>query len=352
MANTNQLTPQQRAHYFAQYTRKNLQALPAQSFSAEGDRIQFVLPKARYLACTFIEVEAVAKAKGSGTLKVSDYPADIFNRVSLDLNNGFMPFVLSGRDLNIYDMIRMYPDVARPHTSPRAAIHVENAISADGTNNKIHIMLPMQNVLSEKDAIGLIMLQNDSTQVVLTLDLDSLAKAYNLAEGQSVEFVSCKVTPWTETFTIPSIEQARPDISTLKLLSSKYEVFSANSQTIVKQPIGTIYRKMILFFEDEQGNPMTAADFTGNIELVFNQADTPISIKPAHLEYLNQHYYGAPLPDGVFVLDFASVPLPNLATSRDLVDSERLTELWVRFTPNTAGKVTSINETISRLVSA
>ena len=350
--NNNQLTPAQRAYYFAQYTRQNFQTLPTQSFTGEGQRIQFILPKARYLACTYLEVEAVCKLTGSGTVKVSDYPGAIFNRVSLDLNNGFMPFVLSGRDLNIYDKIRMYPDVAAPLANSRAAINIGNSISSSGVNNTIKIILPMQNVLSEKDAIGLIMLQNDSTQIVLTLDLDKLANAYKLTVGQTCEFVSCKVTPFTQTFTMPTPEQARPDISTLKLLSSKYETFVANSQTVVKQPIGTIYRKMILFFKDESGNPLTAADFQGNIELVFNQADTPISIKPSHIEYLNQHYYGAPLPDGVFVLDFACVPLPNLATSRDLVDSERLTELWVRFTPTKAGKVTAINETISRLVSA
>lgn len=351
MSNAN-ITPAQRAHLFAQYTRQHYQTLPTQAFTAEGDRLQFVFPKARYLATTYIEVEAVIKLTGSGAVKVSDYPFAMFNRINMEVNSNFMPAALSGRDLNILDKIRMYPSVAAPANNERAAIYVEKNISAEGTNNKVRMTLPIQHVLSEKDAIGLIMLQNDTTQVILSMDLDKVAKVYDLTDGQTADFVSVKVTPFLSTFTIPTPEQARPDISTLKMLSSKYELFAADSQSIVKMPTQTIYRKMVLFFEDENGNPLSADDFMGNIELVFNQADTPIAIKPTQLQYLNHHYYGEPLPAGVFVLDFACVPLPNIAGARDLVDAERLTELWVRFTGKKAGKVTVISETISRLVSA
>lgn len=351
MSNAN-LTPAVRAENFMRMTRQNLHTMPTQSFTAEGDRLQFVFPKARYLSTTYIEVEAVVKLKGSGAVKVNPFPFDMFNRITIDANGNFMPASLSGRDLNILDKLRFYPSVAAPMANNRSAIYVENQISAEGTLNKIHMTLPIQHVLSEKDAVGLILLQNDTAQVVLSMDLDKVAKAYQLTSGQTAEFVSVKVTPWLQTFTVPMPEQARPDLSTLKVLSSKYEQFAADSTTVVKMPTQTIYRRIALYFEDEAGNPMTADDFRGTIDLVFNQADAPIMLKPSQLEYLNHHYYGEPLPAGVYVLDFACVPLPNMAGIRDLVDAERLTELWVRFSSTKAGKVTAISETISRLSAA
>lgn len=348
MSNAN-LTPAVRAENFMRMTRQNFHTLPTQSFTAEGDRLNFVLPKARYLSTTYIEVEAVVKLTGSGEVKVNPFPFEMFNRISMEANSNFMPASLSGRDLNILSKLRMYPSVAAPLENKRAAMYVENQISAEGTNNNIHMIIPIQHVLSEKDAVGLILLQNDTTQVILSMDLDKVAKAYQLTEGQTAEFVSVKVTPFLQTFTIPLPEAARPDLSTLKMLSSKYEQFAADSQTVLKMPTQTIYRRIALYFEDETGKPMAPEDFRGTIDLVFNQADAPIMLKPAQLEYLNHHYYGEPLPAGVYVLDFACVPLPNIAGIRDLIDGERLTELWVRFSAKNAGKVTAISETISRL---
>lgn len=343
------IAPAVRAENFMRMTRQNFHTLPTQQFTAEGDRLQFVLPKARYLSTTYIEVEAVVKLKGSGEVKVNPFPFEMFNRISMEANSNFMPASLSGRDLNILSKLRFYPSVAAPLENERAAIYVENQISAEGTNNNIRMVIPIQHVLSEKDAVGLILLQNDTTQVILSMDLDRVAKAYLLADGQTAEFVSVKVTPFLQTFTIPRPEQARPDLSTLKMLSSKYETFAADSTTVVKMPTQTIYRRIALYFEDEAGNPMKPEDFRGTIDLVFNQADAPIQLKPTQLQYLNHHYYGEPLPAGVYVLDFACVPLPNMAGIRDLVDGERLTELWVRFSAKNAGKVTAISETIARL---
>lgn len=351
MSNAN-ITPAVRAENFMRMTRQNFHSLPTQAFTAEGDRLQFVLPKARYLSTTYIMVQAVVKLTGSGEVKVSPFPFDMFNRISMEANSNFMPASLSGRDLNILSKLRMYPSVASPLTNPRAAVYVENQISAEGTLNNITMTIPIQHVLSEKDAVGLILLQNDTTQVILSMDLDKVAKAYQLTSGQSAEFVSVKVTPFLQTFTIPLAEAARPDLSTLKMLSSKYEQFAADSTTVIKMPTQTIYRRIALYFEDENGAPMKPEDFRGTVDLVFNQADAPIMLKPEQLQYLNHHYYGEPLPDGVYVLDFACVPLPNIAGIRDLVDGERLTELWVRFNATKAGKVTAISETISRLAQA
>ena len=106
-----------------------------------------------------------------------------------------------------------------------------------------------------------------------------------------------------------------------------------------------------MYFEDDEGNPLKDADFNGNLELVFNTADIPISIKPSVLAAKNHSELGFPLPDGVYVFDWSNQGIPNLGGTRDYVDTERLTEFWVRFSTTKPGKLTVVPETLSRLIS-
>jgi hypothetical protein len=56
--------------------------------------------------------------------------------------------------------------------------------------------------------------------------------------------------------------------------------------------------------------------------------------------------YEAPLDAGAWILDFANM---GATGSRDYIDTERLTEFWIKFTSDTAGSVRVFYETLSRL---
>lgn len=348
-----QLTAQQRAAMFGTATRQNYQMLPAQQVTQENSTVEFTLPKARLLSKIYLTVEAVATLKSKGTaIPTHDFsPYTILRRVSLDLNNGFSPFIVSGRDLVQYNMLRLNPNVLFPSPTPRGMNYIENGASAEGKDAKIKFTIELPVTLNPRDPVGLVLLQNAETSVTLTVDVETLAKAYvpNQSNGDEVLFKSMKVVPMVETFSIPPIPQAFPDISTLKLVSSKSDTFGGNGQNIVKLNTGTIYRKLILFFTDKDGKPLKDADFQGNIELVFNQADIPYSVKPETLAHLNHSQLGYTLPDGMYAFDFTNQGIPNLGGSRDFIDSERLTELWLRFSTQKEGKVTIVSENLSRL---
>lgn len=352
MATQQQLSPQQRAANFATMTRQTLQMLPSKSVGAELSTVQFDLPKARLLSRLVIEVEAVANLKSSNaTIPVSPYsPYAILRRISLDLNNGFSPYVVSGRDAYMYNINRLNPDALFPSlTNDRSMAYVENGATAGGIDRKIKFRLELPLTLNDRDPVGLILLQNQETNVQLTIDTDSIAKAYVPAGGDVVTFKSMQITPMVETFSIPPVPEAVPDISVLKLVSSKADSFAGNGQNILSLQTGTVYRKLVLYFEDVDGNPLADSDFQGNIELVFNQADIPYSIKPSLLAARNHSQLGYPLPKGVYVFDFSNQGLPNFGGSRDYIDTERLTMFQVRFSTTKNGKMTSISETLSRL---
>ncbi|CKE76060.1 Uncharacterised protein [Streptococcus pneumoniae] len=353
MGQQQQLSAQQRAAYFGTATRQNYQMLPAQQVTQENSTVEFTLPKARLLSKIVLNVEAVATLKSKGTaIQTHDFsPYTILRRVSLDLNNGFSPFIVSGRDLMQYNLLRLNPNVLFPSTNQRAMNFIENGASVEGKDAKIKFSVELPVTLNPRDPVGLVLLQNAETSVTLTVDVAQLANAYtlNASNTDQVLFKSMKVVPMVETFSIPPIPEAFPDISTLKLVSSKSDTFAGNGQNIVKLNTGTIYRKMLLYFEDKDGKPLEDADFQGNLELVFNQADIPYSIKPEILSHINHSQLGYPLPKGLYALDFTNQGIPNLGGSRDFIDSERLTEFWVRFSTLKEGKVTVVSENLSRL---
>lgn len=348
---TQQISAAERAMYFAQATRQTYQTLPTQRATAENDTIQIHLPKTRLLSKIILQVQAVATIKGAAATvaKHPFSPYGVIRRISLDLNNGFSPYILSGKESFLYALNRFNPDVLLPASNKRSMAYVENNATAAGVDNQIKFDVHLPITLNERDAVGLILLQNEETSVTLTVDVGVLKDAYKLKTGEEVIFKSFEVTPLVETYTIPPTEIARPDLSVLKLVQAKTETFQGGGQNVVKLQTGTIYRKLALYFEDNEGNPLTDLDFSGNMEFVFNTSDIPISIKPSMLATKNQHEYGHTMPEGVYLFDWSYQGIPNLGGTRDYIDTERLTEFWLRFTTQKAGKVSIVPETISRL---
>ena len=350
---TKQLSPQERALLFTQSTRQNMQMLPKQKVTGENATIQFTLPKVRLLSNIMVEIEATATLTSSaGTIAQNRYaPYNILRRISLDLNNGFSPFIVSGKELYLHNLVDEHNQRLDISSNPKANTFIENVASPGGTDNKIKFTLNLMNVLNQRDPVGLILLQNEETNVTLSIDVDVLANAYilNAGNGDTVTFKDMSISAMVETFSVPPIPQAFPDISILKLVSGRNEVFNGGGANTIKLPVGTIYRKLIVAFEHEDGTPFTDEDFSGNFELIFNQADIPYSVKPSIVSSLNHSQFGRVLPEGVYVCDFSFQGISNLGSSRDYVDTERLSEFWFRFSTQNVGRISIVSETLSRL---
>lgn len=353
-ATKKQISPQQRAALFGMATRQNLQMLPTQQVTAENTTIQFTFPKTRLFSKAYLNIDATVllKSNAATITKNPVNPFGILRRVSLDLNNGFTPYVIGGRELGFYNVLRDNPTMfTQQGSSVKSAVYQDNAASVAGTTGRIKFTLPISVVLNDRDPVGLILLQNNETNVTLTIDVALLANAYTINSGNAdqVIFQSMKITPMMETFSIPSHPDAFPDLSVIKLVNSKRDIVNTGAQTIVKLNTGLIYRKLLFYFEDGSGNPLTDDSFAGNIELIFNQSDIPISIRPDLLSHLNHFQFKQTMLPGLYALDFSFQGISNYGGSRDYIDTESLTEFWLRFTNNTGGFVTTVSETLARL---
>lgn len=364
-----QISPQQRALNFGAYTRQHKQTLGSQTGGA-GSHFEFEVPKARLLQTIslLVEVDYNLTTKDGGTTAITKTGLmklyDVLKRVSIDYNNGFSPVVASGKDIAITNMLRVKSDTILPSCEEdRTMLTVLGSDNNEGHNyidmlpteaGKYYFRLEMPVTLNDRDPAGIVLAQNGQTLINFSVDVESVLKLKDMSnEEVSMDITKVKVTPEIISFSIPQSEHAFPDLSVLKILDARKEAFNGGGSNLVKMPTGMIYRKIVLYFEDNEGNPLEVDDITSNIELIFNTADVPYSVNPRHLRLTTTSQTGGCLPKGYFAFDFSCQGTnPNYGGSRDYIDAETITAFELRFTTAKAGKVTIISEKISRLKSA
>src|SRR5690606_4956983 len=167
------LTPAQRAALFAQTTRKHWQMLPTIA-AAENSRVSFDLPKTRLLSGIRLLVQATLTAQHSASTSYTPAefaPFTLLRRVAVNINNGFNPFYITGRNLYFYNLLALGADVLERQNSGRHRTIQGTAASSGGTANTIRFMVDLPITLNERDPIGLILLQNQETVVTVNVDV-------------------------------------------------------------------------------------------------------------------------------------------------------------------------------------
>lgn len=351
MANdVNSISPQQRASFFNQLTRRNLQSLGTKS-GTENGIVSFELPKSRLLAGLKLMISATLTATHASSTSYTpheDAPFSFLKRVEVSLNNGFSPFSVSGQALLPYNMSIHGVQAMTATTSGRGNVVQGLTASSGGTDNIVRFFVDLPNMINPRDPIGLILLQNEETLCTVNVSLgtkDALAPA---ASGYTFAISDIKVTLLTDTFTIPSEPKARPDLSVLKLVQERTESV-IQGENIFKLPIGMTYRKLGFIYYDSTPSRQGDSDITSTIDLIVNQAQTPYRIRPEELAAMNSAAYNGDLPAGIYMFDFSDNGIPNLGSARDYIDTERLTEFWLKFTAGSAGTIKIFYETLSRL---
>lgn len=351
MSTKTQLTPQQRAQLFAMSTRQNKHMLAKETASTTPKTLSFTLPKARLLSGLLLRVKGKVNVTGSPASEGAS-ASDIYNvirRISLDLNNGFAPFVLSGAEAWMYNMITPYSQLLTNGGNVSEVFTAEALTSAG--EHAFDFVIPLRASLNARDPIGLILLQNDQTNVTLTVDLGTGAEVMEHYTGSfTADVKDVSVSVMVETFSIPANANAYPDLSVLKLVNGRKDSLASAGQQIIKLTTGTIYRKLMFRVLDEDGMPVDNDFIQSDIQLVFNQADINYSISPEMLRSMNALEFGGDLPKGVFVFDFSTAGgCVDLGGSRDYIDTANLTEFWLRFNTTGRGKVEIVTETLARL---
>lgn len=336
-----QLTPAQRAELFALHTRQHIMELPALTGLGPDRTVSFNLPKVRLLSKISLLVEGNLVIGTAAATALPRYsPFSILRRVQVSINNGFNPVNLSGAETFLTNIARVNGSVHKPAAGNERTL----APGLTVATHAFRFTAEYPVTLNERDAVGLILLQNEETTVTVNVDIGPLSSLVTPAGTTVLSTTDFRITPILETFSIPAIPQAFPDLSILKLQQSQLNEAPTAGVMTIRLPVGTTYRKIFIDCGD--------IVLTSPIEMVLNQADTPYLIPPRYLRARNEEMYGDEMPANVYALDFSFQGIANLGGLRDYIDTERLTEFWLRFTvpSGAAGRqVTTVFETLSRL---
>ena len=346
------LNPQIRAAKFTAMTRENIQTLPTIA-GAENASVSFNLPKARLLSKIALLIEGTVRVTHTAGTPFTPHvfaPYSLIRRVQVDINNGFSPFKISGDEAYFYNLMHFNAETLKLSTTDvNAATFMENnAAAAPGADNRFKFTIDLPISLNSRDPIGLILLQNEETNVSCLVDVGSATRLLADTTGYTVELVNISITPVVTTFTIPVDPEGMPDLSILKLVHSTIHDVAGGGLTTVKLPVGLTYRKLLLFVEDGAGG-ISEDRIGGNVEILFNQADIPYAVNPKVLRRMNTMAFGFVPPVGLYVFDFSDQGLTNYGGARDYIDTERLTEFWVQLPMPAPGRIRAVYETLSRL---
>lgn len=340
-----------RAMLFAQMTRQHIQ-MDGAIAGAENGTTKFRLNKVRLTNRVRAEIAfdlKVTHASATTYTPNAFAPFTAIRRIAVDMNNGFNPFIVSGRELLMYLFMNDYSAVLNRATSGRGKVVQPLVASSSGATNKVRFLLDLPLALNDRDPVSLIVTQNQQTNVDVSIDFGTGADLLDGSAGYTAVMSNITVTPVQETFSVPPVEQARPDIGILKLVQSTSEAIPGARTMTVKLPTGMTYRKIAFLIVDANGAGFADTAFQGNFEMVLNQSDTPYVIKPSVLAAMNHEQFRNPLPNGMYALDFSYQGLANYGGLRDYVDTEQLTEFWLRFNAPAAGEVFIVYEQLSKL---
>lgn len=343
------LTAQQRAQLFAAATRQHWQMIGKKSITGGAQMVEFEIPKARILHNVKLLVEADINVSGNVAIASPVAPYDVFRLITVNFNNGFKPIMVSGSELALNNMLYTNPGMVRASEDGSTLCTCPAELKSG--SNKIKFMVDIPVGLNYRDPTAMVMVQNAETSVTVNLDVGYANAIIGYADGITAEFGEISISAMATTYSIPADSRCWPDFSVLKILNSNNYAFT-QGQNYIKLPVGMIYRKMILRFENENGEPMTLEEITSNIEILLNTADTPYSISPAMLKEIGKFQAGVEFPEGCFYFSWDFQGQNGYGGARDLMDTERVTEMALRFTTGRAGKLTVIGEKISRLITA
>jgi hypothetical protein len=355
------VSPAERAQNFARSTRKYPQSYPTITGNA-GETKRFSLQKVRLTSKLRLLVTATLTATHASATSYTPAllaPYTLLRALRVTTNMSYTPWLSSGVGaymkmfprLFADQILPVYPTTAAPGTDAEKrawAYQGKAAASGGGAANQIAFVVDVPFTVNDRDPIGLILTQNQETQVDVEFDLGTAADLVGAAQTPTFTLSAISVTPFVEAFSVPVDPNAIPDLTVIKQVAEQNYTTTAGRYEYLL-PTGATYRNIMFYVTDATGNPVDDTSFTGNFEFVFNGSDIPYRIPAPILSRMATEQLGCPLPKGMFMLDFSSQGLINYGGTRDLVDTERLTDLRLVTSHGSPLNVKVVYETLSRM---
>jgi hypothetical protein len=305
-------------------TRQKVIALTSRtSTNLAGETLSWDVPKTGILAGLWMLVTGTLTGTPS-TLNALG-KANLITRYRMVANAGITLIDVSGPGYHylMRDMIEHNVDPV-PQADGRSAV-------ASGAFD-LSAFFPV--ALNARDPLGLIMLQNEDTQLRLELEIGAVTQ---LANDFSAISLTCQ--PFLELFTVPQNSENWPPFQFAHTWSEEQLTISGAGDVTFYWPRGNIYAQMI----HGAGIGAAGADNFTQFKVRINQSDYLIDAPAAFLTRQVSRYRGRTRVAGVIPVDFLSMSgLGNYGSGRDLLDSRQLTDLASVITASAAGTLYTV----------
>lgn len=236
--------------------------------------------------------------------------ANVINRVRLIANAGINLIDVSG--IGYHYLIRDFVE-HNIDPVPQAAFGACAAGAYD-----LSMFFPIS--LNARDPLGLIMLQNEDTQLRLEVDINPLTScAVNGLTGHTVD-----IQPTLDIFTVPLDKKDWPPFDFAHTWNEEQYTVAGAGQVDWQWPRGNIYAQVL----HGLGLGVAGADGWTNYGLRVNQSEYLFDNPASFIERNTSRFRGIAKVAGAIPVDFLSESgLGNYGSGRDLLDSRQLTDI-------------------------
>jgi len=303
---------------FSMNTRRKVVQLPSVSKPTGGGIVSFTLPKTGLIGKMYLAIRATV----AGSLSAQNALgfSSIVSRVRVTANSGIDLFNVSGAGYAylLNELLESEYYLAQGQNQGRTAI--------TATTANLDMVIPF--AMNSRDALGMVMLQNEQT--VLTCTIDFLADA-SVATGATV---TCTVTPYLEIFTVPVDPADWPPLNVVHQILEDQQAVAATGQYTYYWQRGNTYLQVA----HGLGLGASGSDGFTLAQLRVNQSDYLQSTDVNFLDIEHRLLRGRARPAGGLFFDLmATSGLGNYGSTRDLFNSAQVTDLATVITASATG---------------
>jgi hypothetical protein len=292
--------------------------------------ISFEIPKTGLLAGIFINITGTVAGVIAAPNPLGK--ACIVRRVRLLANAGLNLIDISGPEYHY--LLRDYID---GYADPAVSSDARSAVAAAAFD--VSMYLPV--AYNSRDPLGLVLLQNEQTQLILQVEFEADATVDPAA------VVTATVQPFIELFTVPPKAEDMPPLNTAHTIIGDERVVAGAGDYEYKWPRGNTYVQVL----HGLGMAVAGADGFSAARYVINQSDLIEGIyTPNELDLAFEKSHGRTRLPGTVAFDFAGTSgLGMFGSARDLVYSQMVTDISSIITATGAGTLYTVRRQLVSL---
>jgi hypothetical protein len=330
---------------FREATRQNITSLPSQTIT-EGGRLYFRLPKVGLLSKLILTIQAtIDNTAGTGHATQSERgPWNLIKRIKLVANSGASIYDVSGYGTYVINNLlkkASAPNISVIDRTLAASTYSFPATDGDGTM-LFNLEIPI--AINDRDPIGLLLLQNNATEMVLEVEFNSAGGAnavvapYVLTGTATSAFSAGTCGVAMEYFTVPRRAEDYPALNVIHQWLEQQDTVTGTGAFTKSLLRGNTYMRLAHYLTLNSALDQADVD---KLRILYNQSEVPYTIDRVPQLFLQKMRYGMDLPKGTFVHDwYYSNGIPSLGDSRDFINSANITEFQSEVTIGSGATVT------------